>query len=92
MLQYGVKQIQYNIRRIKPYKSDTKVEYFISKNMSDLYGLIQPILCLIFVGPYCNITVPLVKHCVITKGPLYGVSYLYAVWLVGMNLCPTLYS
>ena len=27
-LQYGVTQIQYNIHRIKPYKLDTKVEYF----------------------------------------------------------------
>ena len=35
ILQYVVTQIQYNIRRIKLYKSDTKVEYFNSKNMSD---------------------------------------------------------
>ena len=28
MLQYGVTQIQYDIRRIKPYKSNTKVEDF----------------------------------------------------------------
>ena len=34
MLQYGAIQITYNIRRIKPYKSDTKVEYYNSKNMS----------------------------------------------------------
>ena len=35
MLKYGVTQIQYNIRCIKQYKSDTKIEYFNSKNMSD---------------------------------------------------------
>ena len=34
-LQYGATQIKYNIRRIKPYKSDTKVEDFNSINMSD---------------------------------------------------------
>ena len=34
-LQYGATQIMYNIRRIKPYKSYTKVEDFISINMSD---------------------------------------------------------
>ena len=35
MLQYGPTKIRYNIHRIKPYKSDAKVETFISKNMSD---------------------------------------------------------
>ena len=54
--------------------------------VSDLYGLMRHILCLIFVGPYYNITVPSVKHRVITKGHLYGVSYFYAVWSVSMNL------
>ena len=34
-LQCGPKIIRYNIRRIKPYKSNTKVEYSNSKNMSD---------------------------------------------------------
>ena len=34
--------------------------------------------------------VPLIKHCVIKKGPSYGVSYLYAAWLVSMTLSPTL--
>ena len=34
-LQYGPKQIRHNIRCIKTYKSDTKVEYYNSKNMSD---------------------------------------------------------
>ena len=58
--------------------------------VSDLYGLIRRILYLIFVGPYCKCTVPLVKQCVITKEPLYGVSYLYTVWLVSMTLSLTL--
>ena len=34
-LQCGVIQITYNIRRINPYKLDTKVEDSISINMSD---------------------------------------------------------
>ena len=34
-LQCGAIQINYNIRRIKPYKLDTKVEDYNSKNMSD---------------------------------------------------------
>ena len=34
-LQCGMKKIRYNIRRIKQYKSDTKVEDISSKNMSD---------------------------------------------------------
>ena len=34
-LQCGAIQITYNIRHIKPYKSDTKVEDPNSKNMSD---------------------------------------------------------
>ena len=34
-LKCGVTDIRYNIRRIKPYKSDTKVEDISSKNMSD---------------------------------------------------------
>ena len=29
--QYGLVQIKYDIRRIKPYKSDTKVDDFSSK-------------------------------------------------------------
>ena len=32
-LQCGTVQIKYNIRHINPYKSDTKVENFSSKNM-----------------------------------------------------------
>ena len=35
LLQYGTIQITYNIRRINPYKSDTKVEDFNPKNMDD---------------------------------------------------------
>ena len=31
MFQYGPTKIRHNIHHIKPYKSDTKVEYFISK-------------------------------------------------------------
>ena len=34
-LQYGPAKISHNIRRIKPYKSDTKVEDSNSENMSD---------------------------------------------------------
>ena len=53
ILQYVVTQIQYNIRRIKLYKSDTKVEYFNSKicltmstymNMLDMTGITSYIL------------------------------------------------
>ena len=39
MLKYGVTQITYNIHRIKPYKLDTKIEYFNSKNMSDKFNV-----------------------------------------------------
>ena len=59
---------------------------------SDLYGLMRCILCLIYVTTYCNVTVPLAKHCGITKGNLYEISYLYAVWLLSMTLSPTLLS
>ena len=34
-LQCGAVQIMYNIRCIKPYNSDTNVEYINPKNMSD---------------------------------------------------------
>ena len=34
-LQCGLTKIGYNIRQIKPYKYDTKVEDINSKNMSD---------------------------------------------------------
>ena len=70
--------------------SDIFFELESSTLLSNLYGLMRRILCLIFVRPYCNVTVPLVKYCVITKGHLYGISYFYAVWLVRMTLSPTL--
>ena len=38
-LQHGAIQIKYNIRCIKPYKLDTKVEYFNSKNMDDAINI-----------------------------------------------------
>ena len=60
--------------------------------ISDLYGLMRPILYVIFIVQHCSSTMPLVKHGVITKGPLYGVSYFYAVWIVIMTLSPTLQS
>ena len=62
--------------------------FFGSKSSTlvlDLYGLMGRILYVIFITPHCNSNMPLTKHCVITKGPLYGVSYLYAVWLVRMT-------
>ena len=58
--------------------------------VSDLYNLMQRILYLSCIAPHSKFTVPLANHCVITKGTLYGVSYLYSVWLVSMNLSPTL--
>ena len=35
MLQYGATETMYNIRRIKPYRLDTKVEDFNSINIFD---------------------------------------------------------
>ena len=70
--------------------SEIFIELKSSILVSNLYGLMRRILCLIFVVPHCKFTVPLLKHCVITKGPLYGVSYLYTVWLVRMTLSYTL--
>ena len=60
-------------------ESSIFIELKTSILASDLYGLMRRILCLIYVTPYFSITVPLVKHFVIKKGPLYGVSYLYTV-------------
>ena len=54
--------------------------------VSNLYGLIRSILCFVCIGPYCIVTVPLVQHWVITNGPLYGVSYLYAALLLSITL------
>ena len=39
MLQYGAIQITYNIPRIKPYRSDTKVEDFNPKNMDNAVNI-----------------------------------------------------
>ena len=58
--------------------------------VSESYGLMQCILYVIFVAQFFNFTVPLVKHYVITNGPIYGVSYLYAVCLVRITLSTTL--
>ena len=38
-LQCGAVQIQYNIRRINLYKSDTKCKEMSSKNMSDDFNI-----------------------------------------------------
>ena len=38
-LQYDVIRIKYNIRHIKPYKSDTKIEYFSSINMYEAVNI-----------------------------------------------------
>ena len=56
-----------------------------SKFLSDLYGLIRRILFLICIRPYCNFTLTLVKHRVITHGTLNGVYYLYAALLLRMT-------
>ena len=58
--------------------------------VSYLYGLMRRILYLIYVTPICNEIVTLVKHRVITNGPVYGVSYLFAVCLVSMTSSPIL--
>ena len=50
--------------------SEIFIEIEYSTLVSNLYGLIRRILYLIFVGPHCKFTVSLVKHSVITKGPL----------------------
>ena len=65
-----------------------ELEY--STLVPDLYELIRRKLYLICVAQFCNFTVPLVKHSVITNGPVYGVLYFYAVCLVIMMLSPTL--
>ena len=60
-------------------------ELIFSTLVSDLYGLIRHILYLFFVGPHFKFTMTLIKHCVITNGLLYGVSYLYSLLLVSMT-------
>ena len=44
MLQYVPTKIKYNIRRIKPYKSDTKVQDSDSINMSDYVSILLPVM------------------------------------------------
>ena len=61
-----------------------------SKLVSDVYGLMWRILCLIFIQKHCNLTVPLAQHCVLTNGPLYDVSYMYSALLDRLALFPTL--
>ena len=43
-----------------------------------------------FVALYCNVTVTLVQHFVISNGPIYGVSYLTSPLSLRMKLYPTL--
>ena len=43
------------------------------------YVLMQRILYLLFIAPHCKFTVTLVKHCMITKGPI---RRLILVWSV----------
>ena len=70
--------------------SDIFIELKYSTLVSNLYGLMRHILFLICVAQYFKFTVPLVKKLCYKKRPLYGISYFYAVWLVSMNLSPTL--
>ena len=58
--------------------------------VSDLYGLMRRILYLIFVAPYCNSTVPLVKTVLSQMGPYTTFYISYAVRLMSMKLSPTL--
>ena len=55
--------------------SDIFLGLISSTFVSALCVLMRRILCLIFIAPHCKFTVPLVKHCVITKGPVYGFSF-----------------
>ena len=73
-----------------PTLSELFFEIILSTLVSDLYGLIQRLIYLIFVGPHFKFTVTLVKQYVIKNGTIYGVLYLYAVCLVIMNLTLTL--
>ena len=57
--------------------------------LSDVYGLMKNILCLLFIAPHCNMTVTLVQHYIISNWPLYGVSYLKSELLVSTTLSPT---
>ena len=57
---------------------------------SDLYGLMRRILYLIFIATHCKFIMPLLKHRLTTNGHVCGVSYLYAVCLLIINLSLTL--
>ena len=48
------------------------------------------VLYLLFMSPYCNATVPLVKHFILLNVPIYGVSYLKAELSLIVNLSPIL--
>ena len=55
----------------------------------DLYGLMRRILCLIIIEPYCTMTVPLVKHWIITNGFLMAffivMQRCYRAWLLSLG-------
>ena len=70
--------------------SYTFIELEPSTLVSDLYGFMRRILYLISVAPILNETLPLVQHRFIKNGPVYGVSYLYAVCVVSMTSSLTL--
>ena len=59
--------------------------------VSDLYGSMWRIVYVIFVAPCRKFAVPWIKHYIIKNGTLYGVSYLYAAWLLSITLSLTLY-
>ena len=48
-LQYGPIKIKHNIRRIKPYKYDTKVEDIEPKNMYDDINILSPVIYLCII-------------------------------------------
>ena len=54
MLQCGTIKITHNIRRIKPYQSDTKVEYFNPKNMYDAVNIQRTSHILLYEIKACN--------------------------------------
>ena len=43
-LQIFTTEVRYNIRRSKPYKSDTQVEDFSSKHMYDNFNILSPVI------------------------------------------------
>ena len=54
--------------------------------VSDVYGFIWHIICIMFIGQNSNVTMLLVQHRVIRNGPLYVISYLSAELLGNMTL------